>query len=84
VFVASAARLIQRGPEGEALAAHLRSASAHWLRHSGGSHMADGDVDLRHIRDNLGHASISTTSGYLHSSDDARHRETEEKHRIDW
>ncbi|MEK6294889.1 MAG: tyrosine-type recombinase/integrase, partial [Paraburkholderia tropica] len=62
----------------------LESASAHWLRHSAGSHMADGDVDLRMVRDNLGHASISTTSLYLHSDDDRRHRETEAKHRIDW
>jgi hypothetical protein len=25
-----------------------------------------------------------TTSLYLHSDDDRRHRETEERHRIDW
>lgn len=67
-----------------ARAARLESASAHWLRHSAGSHMADGEVDLRLVRDNLGHASLSTTSLYLHSDDDHRHRETEEKHRIDW
>ncbi|MDR3096410.1 MAG: tyrosine-type recombinase/integrase, partial [Paraburkholderia sp.] len=67
-----------------ARAARLESASAHWLRHSAGSHMADGNVDLRLVRDNLGHASLSTTSLYLHSDDDHRHRETEEKHRIDW
>lgn len=67
-----------------ARAERLESASAHWLRHSAGSHMADGDVDLRLVRDNLGHASLSMTSLYLHSDDDHRHRETEEKHRIDW
>jgi hypothetical protein len=33
---------------------------------------------------NLGHASISTTSQYLHIDADRRHRETEEKHRIEW
>ncbi|MCB2456521.1 tyrosine-type recombinase/integrase, partial [Listeria monocytogenes] len=49
-----------------------------------GSHMANNDVDLRHVRDNLGHESISTTNTYLHSSDDARHAETQAKHRIDW
>ncbi|RQM46872.1 integrase [Paraburkholderia bannensis] len=73
-----------RAAGGTARAALLESASAHWLRHSAGSHMADGDVDLRMVRDNLGHASISTTSLYLHSDDDRRHRETEAKHRIDW
>ncbi|WP_027819831.1 tyrosine-type recombinase/integrase [Paraburkholderia bannensis] len=68
----------------QARAQRLEAASAHWLRHSAGSHMADGDVDLRLVRDNLGHASLSTTSLYLHSDDDVRHRETDEKHRIGW
>lgn len=70
--------------QAQARAARLEAASAHWLRHSAGSHMADGDLDLRLVRDNLGHASISTTSLYLHSDDDTRHRETDEKHRIGW
>jgi integrase len=39
--------------------------------------MMDGQVDLRYVRDNLGHASISTTSQYLHADDDDRHRATE-------
>ncbi|MFC6970701.1 tyrosine-type recombinase/integrase, partial [Paraburkholderia dipogonis] len=59
-------------------------ASAHWLRHSAASHMANQQVDLRLVRDNLGHASLTTTSQYLHVDDDRRHRETDEKHRIDW
>ncbi|WP_323054892.1 hypothetical protein [Dechloromonas sp. A34] len=46
--------------------------------------MADAQMDLRHVRDNLGHESLSTTSIYLHSRDDVRHQETEEKHRLDW
>lgn len=62
----------------------LRRASAHWLRHTAGSRMADAQMDLRHVRDNLGHESLTTTSIYLHSPDDARHRETEQKHRLDW
>ena len=37
----------------------------------------DGQVDLRYVRDNLGHASISTTSQCLHADDDDRHRATE-------
>jgi site-specific recombinase XerD len=73
-----------RGPEFSSDAARIARASAHWLRHTAGSHMANNAVDLRHVRDNLGHQSISTTNAYLHSSDDARHVETEEKHKIAW
>ena len=84
VFEHTAQRLRQRGPAFEAQADRMMQASAHWLRHTAGSHMANSDVDLRHVRDNLGHESIGTTSNYLHSSDDKRHRETQEKHRINW
>ncbi|MDB5772821.1 MAG: integrase [Burkholderia sp.] len=35
-------------------------------------------MDLRHVRDNLGHKSISTTSSYLQAPDEQRHRDTEE------
>ncbi|MGN5478026.1 tyrosine-type recombinase/integrase [Cupriavidus basilensis] len=59
----------------------LASASAHWLRHTAGSHMSDRQVDLRHVRDNFGHASIATTSIYLHTEDDARHEATQDGHR---
>lgn len=84
LFAATGQRLRLRGEAyvGEALRVEL--ASAHWLRHTAGSHMANNAVDLRHVRDNLGHQSISTTNTYLHSSDDARHVETEAKHKIDW
>lgn len=84
LFAKTADRLSNRGSEHAPAAAHVAQASAHWLRHTAGSHMANNDVDLRHVRDNLGHESISTTNTYLHSSDDARHVETEEKHRIRW
>jgi site-specific recombinase XerD len=46
--------------------------------------MANSQIDLRHVRDNLGHESISTTSIYLHSSDDARHQETDQLHKLNW
>ena len=62
----------------------LRQASAHWLRHTTGSRMMDGQVDLRYVRDNLGHESISTTSQYLHADDDDRHRATEAGLRLNW
>lgn len=84
VFQRAADRVRMRGADFEHLAARLEQASAHWLRHTAGSHMTDGQMDLRFVRDNLGHESLTTTSGYLHSADDDRHRETEAKHRLGW
>ncbi|WP_370889118.1 tyrosine-type recombinase/integrase [Caballeronia sp. RCC_10] len=84
VFARAAVRLRERDDGASARADLLEKASAHWLRHSAGSHMADRKVDLRTVRDNLGHASLTTTSIYLHVDDDRRHQETEEKHRVDW
>jgi site-specific recombinase XerD len=79
----SAKRLLQQGPEYEASAARLEQASTHWLRHTAGSHLSD-KVDLKVVRDNLGHANISTTSIYLHTEDDARHDATAAVHRVGW
>ncbi|GJH28815.1 tyrosine-type recombinase/integrase [Caballeronia novacaledonica] len=84
VFAGAASRLRERDDTQSARADLLEKASAHWLRHSAGSHMADQKIDLRMVRDNLGHASLTTTSIYLHVDDDRRHQETEEKHRVDW
>ncbi|MFL9935939.1 tyrosine-type recombinase/integrase, partial [Paraburkholderia sp. RL18-103-BIB-C] len=84
VFNGAAQSLRARGEDHAPRADRLEQASAHWLRHSAGSHMADQQVDLRLVRDNLGHASLTTTSQYLHVDDDRRHRETDGKHRIDW
>lgn len=79
----SAARLRQQGPKFEAAAAHLEQASTHWMRHTAGSHLSE-KADLKVVRDNLGHANISTTSIYLHSEDDARHDATAAVHRVGW
>ncbi|MGX9936494.1 tyrosine-type recombinase/integrase [Advenella kashmirensis] len=84
VFKKTAARLREKGPKSEKLALQIEQASAHWLRHTAGSHMANNQIDLRNIRDNLGHESISTTNIYLHTSDDARHNETEKHHKLRW
>ena len=62
----------------------LKAASAHWMRHTAGSNMTSGDMDIRHVRDNLGHESIATTNYYLHSEDDKRHKDTEEHHKLNW
>ena len=83
-FENTANRLRQRGDEYDLIADRVLQASAHWMRHTAGSHMANNSVDLRYVRDNLGHESISTTSHYLHADDDERHRETEERHQIRW
>ncbi len=83
VMRASADRLRCQGPEFEAAAAHLEQASTHWMRHTAGSHLSE-KADLKVVRDNLGHANISTTSIYLHSEDDARHDATSAVHRVGW
>jgi integrase/recombinase XerD len=84
VFSRTAARLRAAGLDRQFHADLLEQASAHWLRHTAGSRMADGQLDLRYVRDNLGHANLTTTSHYLHAEDDERHRETEERHRLNW
>ena len=84
VFDNATGHLDSTGEAHERAAERLRQASAHWLRHTAGSHMMDGQVDLRYVRDNLGHASISTTSQYLHADDDDRHSATEQGLRLNW
>ena len=72
------------GGESVEHATHLCAASAHWLRHTAASHMLDSQMDLRTVRDNLGHDSINTTSQYAHEEDDRRHDETTQSHRMNW
>jgi site-specific recombinase XerD len=68
-FFAQAASLIEEGSP--ALAAKLRRATPHWMRHTHATHALDAGAELTTVRDNLRHSSISTTSMYLHA-DDAR------------
>ncbi len=55
----------------------LREATTHWLRHTHGSHAVDKGVPLTVVRDNLGHASLQTTSLYVHKDLDERFMEIE-------
>ncbi len=58
-----------------ALAAKLRQASPHWMRHTHASHALERGVDLTTVRDNLRHASLATTSIYLHTDEEKRARQ---------
>lgn len=84
IFLLTAQRIRAKGAKYEAEAQHIEQASAHWLRHTAGSHMLGNKVDLLHVRDTLGHGSISTTNRYLHSADDQRHDATQEVHKMKW
>lgn len=57
------------------LAAKLRAASPHWMRHTHASHALHRGAELTTVRDNLRHASIATTSTYLHGDDEKRTRQ---------
>ena len=83
VFRETATRLRALGPDHEATAAHVEKASAHWMRHTAGTHQSD-NMDLKAVRDNLGHANIATTSIYIHTEDDKRHDQTSKEHKLGW
>lgn len=83
VFELAAERWLAQG-RGKAQAEKLRSASAHWLRHTAGTSLVNDGVNLTHVRDTLGHGDLSTTSIYLHTEDDARHEAITAAHRMSW
>lgn len=57
------------------LAEKLRLASPHWMRHTHATHAFARSAELTTVRDNLRHASISTTSIYLHGDEVKRARQ---------
>lgn len=65
------------------IAANLRDASTHWMRHTALTHQLEAGVDLLSVRDNARHASIATTSRYLWKDDRARHAQTSALHRLE-
>jgi site-specific recombinase XerD len=66
-FFAQVADIVQE--QSPAMADKLRRASPHWMRHTHATHALQGGAELTTVRDNLRHASLATTSMYLHSDD---------------
>jgi site-specific recombinase XerD len=57
-------------------ASKLRSASAHWLRHSYVTYLLDSGASLKVVQENAGHSDIGTTMLYRHVAQIDRHTET--------
>lgn len=66
-FFVQAAEVI--AADSPALAEKLRRASPHWTRHTHATQALALGAELTTVRDNLRHASIATTSIYLHSDE---------------
>ena len=75
-FDAAYERMKKDGLEEDA--AELRTATVHWLRHTGISE----DVKVRpreHVRDDAGHVSMQTTDRYIESDERERHASAKSK-----
>jgi site-specific recombinase XerD len=72
-FFRTAAKAVEES--NPALASKLRAATTHWMRHTHATHSLERGVELTTVRDNLRHASIATTSAYLHGDDAKRARQ---------
>ncbi|MCD6040094.1 MAG: integrase family protein [Gammaproteobacteria bacterium] len=59
-----------------AKASKLRSASAHWLRHSYVTYLLDSGASLKVAQENAGHTDIGTTMHYRHIAQTDRHAAT--------
>ncbi|MEX3639714.1 phage integrase family protein [Paraburkholderia sp. BR14320] len=75
-FFAQAADVIEA--DHPVAAEKLRRASPHWMRHSHASHALASGAKLTSVRDNLRHASIATTSMYLHGDEIQRARDMDQ------
>jgi len=53
----------------------LLRATPHWMRHTHATHALARGVELTTVRDNLRHASVATTSVYLHTDEIKRARQ---------
>lgn len=65
-----AAQLAPTDPDG---AGRLRRASAHWLRHTHVTHALDVGVPVEIVQQNVGHASLDTTTQYVRTEQARRH-----------
>jgi site-specific recombinase XerD len=72
-FFIKVAEVIEK--DAPATAEKLRRASPHWMRHTHATHALARGAELTTVRDNLRHASVSTTSIYLHSDEVKRARQ---------
>jgi len=61
--------------EGQRDVEALARMTTHWLRHTHASHALGRGAALLSVKENLGHASLSTTSLYLHGDKDQRYAE---------
>jgi site-specific recombinase XerD len=57
-------------------ASKLRSASAHWLRHSYVTYLLDSGAPLKVAQENAGHSNIGTTMLYRHVAQEDRFEAT--------
>jgi integrase/recombinase XerD len=66
----------QLEPEQPRKASKLRSASAHWLRHSYVTYLLDSGAALKVAQENAGHSDVGTTMLYRHVAQVDRHAAT--------
>jgi integrase len=68
------ANKIERDWKRAVLKAEIPHIRFHDLRHTAGTRMANSGIELQTVQKILGHASLSTTQRYLHSSDKQKQR----------
>jgi site-specific recombinase XerD len=64
-------------PDEPRQASKLRSASAHWLRHSYVTYLLESGAPLKVAQENAGHSDVGTTMHYRHVAQIDRHAATE-------
>jgi integrase len=80
LFAQAAERL---GPGLEHKAEKLRSASAHWGRHTGITAKVDAGIEERYVQKDARHADRRTTQRYIHEEERRWHEEAQ-KQRLAW
>jgi site-specific recombinase XerD len=68
-FKQCALELAATDPKG---AARLAAGSTHWMRHTYGTHAVAAGMPLDVVQQNMGHASLDTTTGYTTSEERRR------------